>query len=201
MSEEWRAIPGYAAYEVSDQGRVRSCKRYRDPHILRPGNSGGRKLVALMSTNPDGTVRQNSALIHSLLLLAFVGPRPADKPVIRHLDGNPSNNTLGNLIYGTHSENQADCIRHGRHYNASKTHCPSGHPYDDANTYFVPSRPGGRYCLACRRIREATKNPEAQREYNRRHYEANKDAINARKRQDRAASTDSGRSAKRGRAA
>lgn len=34
-------------------------------------------------------------------------------------------------------------------YHASKTHCPQGHPYDDANTYRTPS--GRRLCRACRR--------------------------------------------------
>ncbi len=33
--------------------------------------------------------------------------------------------------------------------NAAKTHCDSGHPYDEANTYYRPH--GGRSCRACRR--------------------------------------------------
>lgn len=33
--------------------------------------------------------------------------------------------------------------------NARKTHCPQGHPYDEANTYRIPSRPNARYCRAC----------------------------------------------------
>lgn len=31
---------------------------------------------------------------------------------------------------------------------AAKTHCPQGHPYDEANTYVNPQ--GGRMCRACR---------------------------------------------------
>jgi hypothetical protein len=31
---------------------------------------------------------------------------------------------------------------------ASRTHCPSGHPYDAANTYI--NKRGGRVCRACR---------------------------------------------------
>lgn len=34
--------------------------------------------------------------------------------------------------------------------NAHKTHCPKGHPYDEANTLVSV---GGRYCRACRRQR------------------------------------------------
>lgn len=39
----------------------------------------------------------------------------------------------------------------GNHHRV-KTHCPSGHPYDDANTYEPNS--GGRHCRACRTRRD-----------------------------------------------
>lgn len=35
------------------------------------------------------------------------------------------------------------------YYNSLKTHCPSGHAYDEANTYVSPQ--GSRMCRACRR--------------------------------------------------
>jgi hypothetical protein len=35
---------------------------------------------------------------------------------------------------------------------AKKTHCPAGHPYDDANTY--RPRRGGRLCRECNRQRK-----------------------------------------------
>ena len=36
-----------------------------------------------------------------------------------------------------------------------KTHCPSGHPYDEANTYWQTKRDGrrGRSCRACQQLR------------------------------------------------
>lgn len=37
--------------------------------------------------------------------------------------------------------------------NVLKTHCPSGHPYDAANTYV--SRRGQRFCRTCARARNA----------------------------------------------
>lgn len=45
----------------------------------------------------------------------------------------------------THTEN----VRRGRggEWNARKTHCPAGHPYDEANTYHPPR--GGRRCRTC----------------------------------------------------
>ena len=36
-------------------------------------------------------------------------------------------------------------------FNASKTHCPEGHPYDGDNTYSKPT--GGRLCRSCRRTK------------------------------------------------
>ena len=40
---------------------------------------------------------------------------------------------------------------------ARKTHCPQGHPYYDANTHVSPD--GRRHCRACRRARDADREP------------------------------------------
>jgi hypothetical protein len=50
----------------------------------------------------------------------------------------------------THSEN----IRRGAHprYNSLKTHCPQGHPYDEANTYWNV-KGTSRSCRTCERER------------------------------------------------
>ena len=42
-----------------------------------------------------------------------------------------------------------------------KTHCPSGHPYDEANTYLTSA--GRRLCRACRAIRARTPKTELHR--------------------------------------
>ena len=106
MSEIWKPIPGYEGlYEVSDQGRVKSYRRYPEGRLLRPGcMSGGHVSVSLGI--------KNSLCVHALVLLAFVGP-PPEKHECRHLNGNPSDNRLENLRWGTRSENIADAIRHG----------------------------------------------------------------------------------------
>jgi hypothetical protein len=41
------------------------------------------------------------------------------------------------------------------HVQLAKTHCPAGHPYDEANTY--RSRSGQRLCRACRAERQRRK--------------------------------------------
>ena len=52
--------------------------------------------------------------VHRLVLLAFVG-RPSRKGMVaRHKDGDPANNRLGNLAWGTAQENWQDRKQHGR---------------------------------------------------------------------------------------
>lgn len=155
--EAWRAVPGYeGTYEVSDLGRVRSLDR-----IKRDGRRWHGRMMRLIPHERgyltvklcrDNTCRM--WFVHRLVLMAFVGEAPAGSEA-RHLDGDSSNAALANLAWGTHSENMLDQVRHGRHGNSSKTRCPYGHSYDDANTYTTPGRQ--RVCLACRRVRKARK--------------------------------------------
>lgn len=142
--ETWKAVPGASRYEVSDHGRVCSTRRSK-PRILTPYRSPKGYLILQIVTD-EGTRR--GVRVHVLVLEAFVGPRPAGQQT-RHLDGDPGNNHLSNLRWGTMSENAFDIVRHGRHNSARKTHCPQGHPYDEANTRLRPS--GWRACRECAR--------------------------------------------------
>jgi hypothetical protein len=144
VAEEWRAVPGFSHYEVSSHGQLRSYRQKRlAPRILRPSASNcGHLRQTLMR---DG--ERVSMLVHRLVLLAFVGPCPEGQEV-RHLDGDPTNNRLDNLVYGSRSENIRDRYRHGL-CPERKTECPKGHPYDAANTYWDPS--GYQACKTCRR--------------------------------------------------
>ncbi|MGW7657847.1 NUMOD4 motif-containing HNH endonuclease [Streptomyces tendae] len=149
--EEWAHIAGYEGlYEVSTFGNVRSWSRTKRGALLKPrSNKQGYLSVALTRA---GSVKHRK--IHQLVLEAFVGPRP-EGTVCRHLDGNPVRNVVGNLAWGTQSENMADAIRHGTHSEARKTHCSSGHEYTEANT--VVRKNGKRRCRACQRIRNGYK--------------------------------------------
>lgn len=151
--EQWRWIPGYeGSYEVSDQGRVRSWMPWLNttpPRILATPLCVGYPRVTLRR---DG--QQRCRTVHSLVMEAFVGPCPEGHEV-RHLDGNRANPVLTNLAYGTAAENVRDSLRHGTQWQARKTHCPKGHPYDEANTYRGRNTSGGisRVCRACGRER------------------------------------------------
>lgn len=158
LPERWREIPGYEGYyEVSDRGRVRSLARV----VIR--SDGQRQRVPgkikKLTLDPAGYFRTmlivrgserrvRCRLVHGLVLAAFVGPRPPGFEVL-HWDGNPANNCLANLRWGSHRENIADLMRHGRHGGLAKTHCPRAHLLQAPN--LVPShlKRGRRACWAC----------------------------------------------------
>lgn len=142
INEEWRALPEYGKYEVSNLGRVRShCRQtiIRVPLIDRHG-------YHVYDLWRDGQRRK--VRVHILVAQAFTGPRPEGLD-IRHLDGNPGNNHVENLAYGTRSENLRDAVRHGRNRQAAQTHCKHGHEYTAENT--IPFGPDGRRrsCRMC----------------------------------------------------
>lgn len=147
--EKWKPIPGFENwYEVSNLGRVKSLRTSngQPARILRQNVKHlGYRSVCLYR----GNSHQNRRMVHRLVLSAFVGECP-DGYVACHRNGDASDNRLQNLYWGSVSENQLDAVRHGTHRHAKKTHCPSGHPYDEENTRHYR---GGRYCRACQRCR------------------------------------------------
>ncbi|WP_082971208.1 NUMOD4 domain-containing protein [Mycobacterium sp. 852002-51971_SCH5477799-a] len=119
--EQWRPVRGFEGlYEVSDQGRVRSLDRWVAGRSGRRQFMTGRikSLPKLKQGYPvvhlvkDG--RATTKTVHTVMLEAFVGPRPAGH-VGCHNDGDPSNNRLTNLRWDTQSNNLLDAIRHGTH--------------------------------------------------------------------------------------
>jgi hypothetical protein len=57
---------------------------------------------------------------------------------------------------GTPQDNMNDIVESGKHNQASKTHCPSGHEYSKENTGYYYGYTRGltltRYCKECKRI-------------------------------------------------
>lgn len=82
-------------------------KRVYKGKLLSPGKKkDGHLTVVLKKGYP-------SYQVHQLVMSAFVGPTPYGKEIL-HADGNPANNKLENLRYGTRSENILDVFRVGK---------------------------------------------------------------------------------------
>ena len=105
----WLVIDNYPDYEVSDCGQVRSLKS-TVPKVLKPVHTGYNKNYSYVFLYNNGERLQMS--VHSLVALAFIGPRP-EGLVVRHIDGDASNNAATNLVYGTPTENEHDKRSHG----------------------------------------------------------------------------------------
>lgn len=120
--EAWRDVIGYEGhYQISDQGRLRSLRRTvmfsRRGKLIAYSLQG--KILNLKIDKDgysrarlwkDGVVQQHA--VHRLVLMAFVGPCPQGMES-RHLDGKPTNNSVGNLVWDTHFNNIADRVTHG----------------------------------------------------------------------------------------
>jgi hypothetical protein len=127
MAEEWKDVVGYeGSYQVSSYGRVRSVAR--TVNATKRGNLHHKRikpriLSPSVSNDPNGyhrhrvVLRSNGKsktwLVHVLVLTAFKGPRPFKGAHSRHLDGNPLNNHVDNLAWGTCRQNSYDKARHG----------------------------------------------------------------------------------------
>lgn len=150
MSERWLPVVGYeGAYEVSDQARVRSLDRAGSDgrrcagRILKWQTVKGHAYVRLC----NGRVK--SFHVAAVALEAFVEARPVGMQAL-HRDDDPWNNTLGNLYWGTPTDNVADCIRNGKHPNANKDRCKRDHAFTPENIYRTKS--GARQCRKCRKF-------------------------------------------------
>jgi hypothetical protein len=146
-AEQWRPILGWEGlYEVSNEGRVRSCEgRRQRPIVLVPLKTDKGYLRANLYA-PGG--RKERRTIHRAVLEAFVGPCPEGQQGC-HNDGDRTNNRLENLRWDTPAGNSRDKLLHGTHNMARKTECKHGHPFDEANTRHV-SLASGRKMRVCR---------------------------------------------------
>jgi hypothetical protein len=112
MGEEWRIIPGFPEYAVSDLGRVRRCVESQKgnlPKVLKPWvNNQGYQIITVFANG-----KPSRKQISRLVCEAFHGPPPTQEHHAAHGDGDPSNNKPANLRWATRTENMADCLIHG----------------------------------------------------------------------------------------
>jgi len=111
---EFRHVPGFPSYAAGDDGTIWSCKVRGRATAVGPwrklrgsiDRAGYPRIVLWLNG------QQQHRHVHRLILQAFAGEAPPGQEC-RHLDGNPRNNNLTNLCWGTHIQNSHDRIRHG----------------------------------------------------------------------------------------
>lgn len=110
--ENWKPVHGWEnLYHVSDQGRVRRLCLLCGVEHSRIIASYSTKQRYLVCTLAKCRVRKR-AFVHTLVMEAFVGPRPPGM-WINHKDGNKRNNRLSNLEYTTPRDNLIHAVMTG----------------------------------------------------------------------------------------
>lgn len=104
----WNPLPDFPGYFVSQSGKILSMVR-KEPKILRPIERISGHLYVFLYRDR----KMHKMYVHRAVLLTFCGG-PSVQQETRHLDGNPKNNHVSNLAWGTSFENSQDRIRHGR---------------------------------------------------------------------------------------
>lgn len=92
-NEQWRDIDGYeGVYQVSDLGRVRSCKS-GEWKVLRPGTNSDGYLTVQLWRNGQGKTKR----VHRLVAQAFIPNDDNSKTLINHINECKSENRFWNL--------------------------------------------------------------------------------------------------------
>lgn len=121
--EIWKDIPGYEGeYQASNLGRIKSLERKTrgiNPYthkpflrtvperILKPGRYSKTSHVSVILRHGG-----QGKPVHQLIMRTFVGEPPEGMEVL-HINGNPTDNRLSNLRYGSRTENILDVYRQG----------------------------------------------------------------------------------------
>ncbi len=114
---EWKDIPGFAGYEVSDCGEVRRKRKTGLRSKWRPWAVRANLKPQIRAGYRYFALSQHGARVHSragrLVLLAFRGAPPTPDHQAAHNSGVATDDRLANLRWATPEQNQADRWRHG----------------------------------------------------------------------------------------
>lgn len=126
--EIWKGAVGYEGkYAVSNLGRVTVTSGPRTGILFKQGLSqSGYYRVKLF----DFSTKAKMWFVHRLVAYAFLGQPPEGKNVVNHIDGNKTNNVVGNLEWVDVGENTRHAIRIGLYKPSlpvqytTRIHCP-----------------------------------------------------------------------------
>lgn len=145
MTEEWRAIDGYPAYEVSSEGRIRRTAAARNSpagHVL--STRGLRSGYPSVDLCHEG--KKTTHLVHRVVAVAFLGPCP-DSHEVNHRDADKTNNRAENLEYVTSSQNQFHSFEHGRQDCSGENNGQAKLTVDQVRDIRKRARQGARYTV------------------------------------------------------
>ena len=107
LIKDWKEIPGFPGYRISEYGDVWSDKRNQE--IAKGRNWAGYLTVTITDENGFRSPRK----IHRLVYLAYVGPFEAGK-IIDHIDDKKHNNYYKNLQQITQPQNSSKSFITGK---------------------------------------------------------------------------------------
>lgn len=106
--ETWRDIPGWEGiYQISNLGRVKSCKVIPSGKVMRLSNKTGDYIRIVLQKKGR---KNETHLVHRLVAKLFL-PNPSNLPIVNHKDGNKQNNSVSNLEWCTNSYNVRHSMR------------------------------------------------------------------------------------------
>ena len=107
MESKW--IENYEnIYKIYKNGDIESCK-FKKKKILKPRIDNGYLRIGLCKKG-----QQKGFLIHRLIGIHFI-PNPENKPNIDHIDGDKLNNSISNLRWVSHQENNLNTKNRGKY--------------------------------------------------------------------------------------
>ncbi len=125
--EEWKSVPGFSDYEISDSGKIRSKNRVK---VYKNGRSinyvAKEKLLRvhpdngfLMTDLIDDKGVRKTVYPHKAVAQAFIENKsPRKNKVVIHIDGDYKNNAISNLKWSSYSESILIGFRQGKRNNS-----------------------------------------------------------------------------------
>ena len=102
--EQWKSVPGWDGYEMSDSGRARKLGVL----LARTEQDNGYHVLHVWSKG-----QRRKLYVHRLVAELFIRPL-GEKEMVNHRDGNRANNWWGNLEIVDAAGNILDAYRKGR---------------------------------------------------------------------------------------
>jgi hypothetical protein len=126
--EEWKSVPGFSDYEISDLGKIRSkdrVKSYKNGRLIH--YVAKEKLLRvhpdngfLMTDLIDDKGVRKTVYPHKAVAQAFIENKsPRKNKVVIHIDGDYKNNSISNLKWSTYSESILIGFRLGKRDNSN----------------------------------------------------------------------------------